>query len=267
MVCKLHRDFKWLYEKHGDEARNLLEKICLEVLELEYPNDEVQDVRPTQGDGGIDVFISHENGDFTIIQCKFYLDDLNSSRKGHIKSSYDRAVSTKGDVLTKWILCTPKVFSNKEHDWWEEWKSERKKEFKDNYSRKLKIRLLSGNKFMRLIKKHGLYEEYFEVERVDKALVDKLINNDDKKKINDKLYILIGFISRGDYFESELVSFIDQVMHLSKHRIFKGNSFFYYLDQLNQHIALHSGPKGVEYEEKELELRKSIIEEYKKLDL
>lgn len=263
----MHRDFKWLYEKHGDEARNILERICLEVLELEYPNDEVQDVRTTQGDGGIDVFISHENGDFTIVQCKFYLDDLNSSRKENIKKSYKRAIATKGDILTRWVLCTPKVFSNKEHDWWEEWKSESKKEFKNEKNKKLKVGLLSGNKFMRLIKKHGLYEEYFEVERVDKALVDKLINNDDKKKINEKLYVLIGLISHGDYFESELVSFIDQVMYLSEHRIFKGNDIFYYLDQLNQLIAFHSGPKGFEYEEKELELRKSIIEEYRKLDL
>lgn len=197
------------------------------------------------------------------------MDDLNSSRKDNIEKSYERAVVTKGDILTKWILCTPKVFSNKEHDWWEKWKLERKKEFKDNNNKKLRLGLLSGNKFMRLIKKHGLYEEYFEVERVDKALVDKLVNNDGKKKINDELYVLIGLIRRGDYFESELVSFIDQVMYLSEHRIFKGNGFFHYLDQLNQLMSFHSGPgsKGFKYEEKELELRKSIIEEYEKLDL
>lgn len=278
----MHRDFRWLYEKHGDEARNILERICLEVLEFEYPSDEVQDVRTTQGDGGIDVFISHENKDFSIFQCKFYLDDLNSSRKSSIKKSFERAVETKGDILTKWVLCTPRVFSNKEHDWWEDWKKSTKENFESTHNRKLKIGLLSGNKLMRRIKKYKLYEEYFEVERVDEKLVDKILKNydkkmikDDNKIIHDKLYILAGQINSGEYFESNLVDNIDQVMYLKDHKLFKGNDFFYYLSELGMTISKNAGidPKQKTHEHKEnyrktiFELRKKAIKEYRKLNI
>lgn len=263
----MNRDFKWLYDKHGIEARNILEKICLAVIEREYPNDEVQDVRTTQGDDGIDVFIDHEDGRFSIYQCKFYLDNLNSSRKGNIEKSFKRALQTKGNILTRWVLCTPKVFSTSEHEWWKSWKQNHKEEFKKEYSRELKIGLLSGNKLMNLIKKHGLYEEYFEVERVDKDLITKLIKNDEDKFLNEKLYYLMGLISRGDYTESNLVTAIDEVKFLSEHRAFKDSKMFGYLNDLNKHIAFHSGYKDMEYHEKIEEYRENIVIEYSKLNL
>lgn len=141
----MNRDFNWLMEKYGDESRNILEKICLDVFNKKYVDDEVQDVKPNPGDEGIDVFVSHENDDFTIIQCKFYLGELTSSRKSAIKDSYKKAIDTKGNIITTWILCTPKVFTNKEQDWWEKWKKDKKKEYKEKYNKTLKISLLSGN--------------------------------------------------------------------------------------------------------------------------
>lgn len=263
----MHRDFEWLKGKHGDEARNILEKICLDVFVKEYPNDDVQYVKPNPGDGGIDVYVSHENDDFTIIQCKYFLGEIDSSRKGNIKKSFKKALETKGSGLTKWVLCIPEGLTLKEQLWWEEWKKTQKKEFHDKYNKKLKINLLNGDKFLSLIKQHNLYEEYFETERVDKVLVEKLIKNDEKKEINNKLYALIGTIAEGDYIERSLVTWIDQVMYLRGHRVFKESAFFNYLDQLNQLMAYHSGPKNEEYAKKNFDLRNRIIEEYKKLDL
>ncbi|WP_214786234.1 hypothetical protein [Exiguobacterium sp. s183] len=263
----MERGFNWLQEKHGDESRNILERICLHVFESEFLEDDVQDVKPSPGDDGIDVFINHQNGNFTVIQCKFYLDSLTSSRKSNISKSYNKAIKTKEDTITKWILCTPKVFTNKEHNWWGEWKEKRKDEFEKKTGRNLEIGLLSGNKFMKLIKKHKLYEEYFEVERVDKHLIDKLLSNDEKKRIHDEMYKLIGVISSGDYIDEHLIMWIDQVEYLSCHRFFNESDIFHYLNLLSQLIAFESGPKDIKYQEKEFEYRKKIIEEYKKLNL
>ena len=70
-------------------------------------------VRPSQGDGGIDVFVPGEAGfakERAVYQVKKYSENLVSSQKRKIKGSFHRVVETsekEGWRITEWHLVMP----------------------------------------------------------------------------------------------------------------------------------------------------------------
>ena len=63
---------------HGGEpgARDVFEKAMDELLRAENPGEEVHIVKASQGDGGIDVYVHHEDG-IDIYQCKFFMGSMD----------------------------------------------------------------------------------------------------------------------------------------------------------------------------------------------
>lgn len=261
----MERDFSWLWENLKEGARDKFEEICYDIYSNEYPDAEVHRVKVTQGDGGIDVFIDEPNGDYTVIQCKFFLNELTDGRKGQIRDSFKTAV--KKNTMKNWILCIPMDLSTTEHSWWKQWKE------KQN-DKGVSIKLHDESKLMRLVKKHNLYEEYFNTVRVDQKFIKEVTNSDDKSKIHDRLYPLISAISTGDYDLFYVVSTVDTLTDLKAHRIFKENHLLSYLDDLSSLYSIYAEGNNVfgkmlkddKKIEEETGLRRKIIDEYKKLD-
>ncbi len=58
------------------------------------------------------------------------------------------------------------ILSTEEHSWWKKWKEKQKDEG-------VSIKLHDESKLMRLIRKHNLYEEYFNTVRVDQNFIKR----------------------------------------------------------------------------------------------
>ncbi|PDY75137.1 restriction endonuclease [Bacillus cereus] len=260
----MERDLKWLWENQKEGARSKFEEICYNIFSREFADDAVHKVEVTQGDGGIDVFIKKSNGQYTIVQCKYFLDRLNDSRKSNIRKSFQRAVEK--NEMDKWILCVPMDFSLEEHNWWSDWKSKQEDS--------VEIELYDESKLISLLKKHDLYDEYLNTVRLDKDFLKEIVKQDEKKEIHDKLYWLISAIEDGVYDTYYIVSAADSLGYLKAHRFFKGNNLLYDLENLaGLYTTFAEGRhlfgkilKDEEHIQQETYLRKKIVEEYKKLD-
>ncbi|EOQ19582.1 MULTISPECIES: restriction endonuclease [Bacillus cereus group] len=262
----MERDFSWLWDNLKEGARDKFEEICYDIYSNEYPDADVHRVKVTQGDGGIDVFIDEENGDYTIIQCKFFLNGLNDGRKNQIRDSFKTAVEKNS--MDKWILCIPMDLSNEEHTWWKNWKEKQK-------DKGIFIRLHDESKLMKLVRKHNLYDEYFNTLRVDQNFFNDVNRSDEKSKIHDRLYPLISAILNGDYDVYNIIRIVDSLMDLKAHRLFKGNYLLDYLEELSQLYSIHAEGNNIygrmikddKRIKEETQLRIKIRDEYKKLNL
>ncbi|TDM25433.1 hypothetical protein ETH99_09815 [Macrococcoides caseolyticum] len=261
----MERDFGWLWENLKEGARQKFEDICYDVYSSEFSNADVHKVAVTQGDGGIDIYIEEENSTYTIIQCKYFLNRLNDNRKNQIRESFKTA-STKNE-MDNWILCIPMDLSYEEHNWWKTWK-------KRQNDLDITIKLHDGSKLMKLIKKQGLYEEYFNTVRIDQDFIKEAANTGEKAKIHERLYKLISTISTLDCDLFEIVCAVDTLGDLKAHKFFKGNDLLFYLDQLSILYSYHAeGPNSYGKRlkdplliEQEIDLRRKIIDEYSRLD-
>lgn len=260
----MERDFNWLWENLKEGARQKFEDICYDIYSSEFPDADVHKVKITQGDGGIDIYIDEEDGEYTIIQCKYFLKYLDDNRKNQIRDSFKKAVSN--NTMDNWILCVPMDFSHKEHSWWREWKEKQK-------SKGITIKLHDASKLMKLIKKHNLYEEYFSTVRIDQDFIREVASVDEKTEIHNRLYPLVSAITTLDCDLLEIVCAVGALGDLKAHRFFKGNNILNYLDELTTLYAYHAegvGPygkrlKNIEKINEETELRRKIIDEYQKL--
>lgn len=259
----MERDFNWLWENLKEGARDKFEEICYEVYSNKYPDDDVHRVRVTQGDGGIDVYIDQQSGDYTIVQCKYFLNEIGDSQKKQIRDSFGVAMKNYEDELTEWILCVPLTLSEKEHEWWKKWKKKNEKEFS------ISIRLHDSSKLMRLMKKHNFYDEYFNTVRIDRDFVEDVISKDEKTQIHNRIYPVVSSLMGVDYYIPWVISTVDGLMDLRAHRLFKNNRLLEFLEDLTTLYAFHAEGnrvRDVEMEKKELVLRKEIVEEYTKLN-
>ncbi|MGG1791755.1 restriction endonuclease [Bacillus mycoides] len=256
----MDRDFEWLWDNYKEGARTKFEEVCYSVYKMEYPKETVKRVRVTKGDGGVDVYVSHTNGGYTIVQCKFFRYEVGKSQKQQIRDSFRSAIKNHGDEITKWIICVPLQLSDKEHQWWLKWKKEREVEYN------IEMQLDDSDDLMNLIKNHNLYEEYFNTVRVDKEFIKDLIENDEKKRIHDRLYPLIS----GDYDMLDVISKVEELIDLKAHRVFKENQLINFLNELMM-IFAYNAQDGVitnpEINEAIYDMRVRIIEEYEKLNL
>lgn len=90
----------------------------------QYPN--AVRVRPSQGDGGIDIFVPGSEGfgkERAVYQVKRYCENLTSSQKRKIKRSFNRVVEAskaEGWKITEWHLVMPLDLTDKNLLWLDE---------------------------------------------------------------------------------------------------------------------------------------------------
>jgi hypothetical protein len=84
-----------------------VEAVIAVLLCREFPN--ATRIKPSQGDGGIDVFVPGLRG-IEVYQIKGYTGNLTSTRKGHIRRSWTRInayAAAESLSLAAWHLCMP----------------------------------------------------------------------------------------------------------------------------------------------------------------
>ena len=107
---------EWIRQS-GDDV----EAVVAMLLCNQYPN--AVRVRPSQGDGGIDVFVPGPAGfgaERAVYQVKKYSENLTSSQNRKIKRSYQRMVETskeEGWRITEWHLVMPLDLTDKSLAW------------------------------------------------------------------------------------------------------------------------------------------------------
>ena len=122
----MKRSFEYLWEIEKTEARFTFEEICNEIFKYHVTNAQVKRVRLDGGDGGVDISVS-QNEKESVVQCKFFRNDLGESQKNQIRSSFN---SLNKSNVYQWILCIPIVLSSKELKWWTNWKIKQEKNIK-----------------------------------------------------------------------------------------------------------------------------------------
>ena len=116
---------------HGGEpgARDMFEKAMAALLRAENPGKEVHIVEASRGDGGIDVYVHHEEG-IDIYQCKFYMGAMTSAQWSDVRKSFDRAMEPKGVNVLRWYLCLPREVrvndATNDLEMWHKFKEDRK---------------------------------------------------------------------------------------------------------------------------------------------
>ena len=147
---------------HGGEpgARDVFEKAMDELLRAENPGKEVHVVKAAPGDGGIDVYVHHEDG-IDIYQCKFFMGLMDSSRWNQIYKSFSKAMEPKGVKVLRWVLCMPREMQQEDIAKWDEFMKER-----SSYG--VEIKHIDGNEIISRMREgdreYGtdLVERYFE---------------------------------------------------------------------------------------------------------
>ena len=159
---------------HGGEpgARDVFEKVMEELLRAENPGKEVHVVKAAQGDGGIDVYVHHDDG-IDIYQCKFFMGSMNPSRWSQIKDSFSKAMEPKGVKVLRWVLCMPREMQKEDIAEWDKFKIAR--EF---YG--VEIKFIDGNEIIQRLldcdqdRGTHLIERYFDLPKgtIPKCLTD-----------------------------------------------------------------------------------------------
>jgi len=165
------RDFKVQFG-HIAGAREAFEKACETLFKKMYAPTYVSQMEVSQGDGGIDIFVGEYSIEpIIVVQCKFFLEDFGSSQKQQIKDSFSKAFNNQDYQLREWILCIPRMFTQKDNEWWFEWKE------KQN----IDIKLINGNELIDLMKEYDVYNRIFKMEdsirlkELHQALVPKKV--------------------------------------------------------------------------------------------
>ena len=159
---------------HGGDpgARDVFERVIEEMLRAENPGKEVHLVKASRGDGGIDVYVHHENG-IDIYQCKFFMGSMNPSRWSQIKDSFSKAMEPKGVKVLRWVLCMPREMQKEDIAEWDKFKIAR-----ESYG--VEIKFIDGNEIIQRMldcdqdRGTHLIERYFDVPKgtIPKCLTD-----------------------------------------------------------------------------------------------
>ncbi len=194
------RDWQRFIELHSNlpGARDAFEKACETLFREHYPDKNVQIVEVKHGDGGIDIFVgNYPTEPITVIQCKFFINELQASQHSQINKSFIKAKNATKYVCKDWILAISKTFNSDEHEWWGRWKAKKEIEFSLD---KNFIKLKAGNQLIDLLKKYHLYNQVFKINELIQ------INNIDKN-VNELLEI--HYTPKKDYnIINEIFDFI-----------------------------------------------------------
>ncbi len=136
-------------------ARDCFEQACADLLQAENSGKDVHRIDSAGGDGGIDVYVSNDDGTVDIYQCKFFIDHLESSKWAQIKGSFMTLLAKHPELnVSTWYLCLPKLMSAGEISKYEEFKEKMADEG-------ICIRLIDGENLISRMKKVGLGEKWF----------------------------------------------------------------------------------------------------------
>ncbi|MEV7081537.1 hypothetical protein AB0N88_23855 [Streptomyces sp. NPDC093516] len=105
----------------GDDV----EEVLAILISREHPRAER--IRPSRGDGGIDILLPLDDGTFRVFQAKKFTENLTTSQKRQIKESFDRLVSytsSRGMQVANWSLVTPLDRTKENLEWLESVTSE-----------------------------------------------------------------------------------------------------------------------------------------------
>lgn len=150
----MERDFTYLIDKYDEAgARDIFEKICINLFQSMY-GPKVKSVKPSQGDGGLDVLVGDLPSPYKVYQCKFFLKKIENSQKQQIRESF-KTVTTNYSI-SEWYLCLPKILTESELLWWSKWKNEKESETG------IKIELCDGSYLLNNLKKFDIYTEAFD---------------------------------------------------------------------------------------------------------
>ena len=240
-------DFRYLQGKYGDAgAREKFEEICLALLMEEYPGQPVHTIRPSQGDGGIDVMIGDYSKPIHVFQCKYFLDRIGKSQKDQIQKSFRTARDNPDFTMEKWTLLIPQDLSQSEMSWWSKWKSERE-------APDLTIDYLGQKELIAKLRKHALYDIYFDAssksnssmnEKSIAGNISKTIQQDNKQEakhplILDKKQIRDLESSVGNYTKTRYAQSDEIFIQASK--------YFIDNDKLFRQVIVWNFRKGVKY--------------------
>ncbi|MCT3760649.1 AAA family ATPase [Elizabethkingia anophelis] len=182
-------DWLLLIERYGLEgARAKFESICADLYKAIYrENQYVKEVRVSQGDGGIDIFIGNiGNEPIHIIQCKFFYPEFGDSQKDQVRKSFQRVISSDDFKVKSWTLCIANKFSIPQHKWWITW---RDRESKECGIAQNDIKLKNGEDLIFLIKENNLYDILFEKQNniILKRIHDEIVKYDSIHEVKNTL--------------------------------------------------------------------------------
>jgi hypothetical protein len=111
-------------------AREKFERLIARLVKLQHPS--AQEIRPKQGDWGIDVFVGKlTSGNISVWQAKYFADRIGDAQKGEIRQSFNQIIDKSKEIGFKvkaWTLCIPGTFAGDEKIWWEKWYRDKQKE-------------------------------------------------------------------------------------------------------------------------------------------
>lgn len=255
----MDRGFRYLVDVYKVEgARKKFEEICEDVFRKIY--GAAYSVKVQNGDGGIDVFIGDFSEKITVIQCKFFLDEIGKSQKANITKSFNTAIQSGIYKMRKWILCVPCELTISEHEWWAGWAKERNHD--------VEIELLDGNSILSMLEEYGLYDKYFNTVRIDKELLNSIRTEDIKEKIDNDFKLIINEIMINNFTRHayEIIERIEELIHK-----YRADKFFWNSNLLNNMEGLITcvslnAYDGIVRDSNVIEeierLRKEIVEEY-----
>lgn len=189
----MERDFRYLRDQHGDAgARDIFEKICSQLFSTIYGST-AHNIKVSQGDEGIDIFVGDFSAPGDVYQCKYFIDGIGDSQKQQIRNSFKRAVESSVFKMKCWALCLPCELTIKEFQWWSEWKNQKVK------LHGIDITLLEGSYLISQLKKQNLYATTFnddirtQLDEVQQSLTAQ------KQRRSDEIVVLLTEIEPAQY--------------------------------------------------------------------
>lgn len=137
---------------HGGKhfSRDVFVEFCAELLDKHFPGKDIVI------NNNFSTLKSRRN---TIVYLSKFIDsELNSSRKGQIRNSFNSFIKEKENSKQKvyaWVVCMPYVLNEEELKWWLNWIEKQRKSYSIN------IELLDGNYLIELANKYDLYKKWF----------------------------------------------------------------------------------------------------------
>ena len=223
-------DFQYLIYKYTlAGAREKFEQICTRLLQRIH-GDAFHNIRPSQGDGGIDGMVGGFPGPIEVYQCKYFPQGLGDSQKDQIRKSFQTALNNPDFTMSRWVLCIPIDMSKEERKWWDGWLEKQE-------DTGVEIVLWDGSYLLNLLRDQKLYAEVFGIEwtqmpeLLTKWMVDsakKACTADDVEhyhRVDHRFKVMLRVIAADrDVPHIQAVETVEQALMDEKDVILGGNS-------------------------------------------
>ncbi len=139
---------------YGKEHKEKYEDFCKEAFSSYFPDKKIFLYNELKNLNNQDL-----NKLFVIIVPKFFIDGLNTGRKGQLRTAYNNILKQldKNQLkkLYAIVYCSPNILDDENMKWWLNWKTKKVSENGIN------IMYFDGNALIDLAKKYRLFEKYF----------------------------------------------------------------------------------------------------------